>query len=167
MRKFSLYRKCCAWNSLPLKPADAKAHPKFWHIRIQKNMVTESFIFLMVTLLPKLHWRLKMTCPTEFIHNQYGWWQNDYKPARLQRQCLLHKLMILAYKNSKKGSMSSRTVPKESNFKPLALMYPANLLQLQGSREPCERIQALTDVLLQLCVGQQLLLWPRPLKWSP
>jgi len=40
---------------LPLKPADTKAHTKSWHIRIQNNMFIESFLFLLLALLPHLH----------------------------------------------------------------------------------------------------------------
>lgn len=41
---YSLYTKCCSWNSLPLKPAWCQSTHK---IKIQENMLTETFILLM------------------------------------------------------------------------------------------------------------------------
>lgn len=147
MRKFSLYRKCSAWNSLPLKPADAEAHTKSLCIRIQKSAHRgihpsdgdPAAKALLKTWDDMSYW----------IHSIS---MDDGKviPARLQKQCLLCKLMILAYKNSKKSWMSPRTVPK-GNFKPVSLTYPANLLQLQDSGEPCERFQAHRCLATALC----------------
>lgn len=83
-------------------------------------------------------------------YNHYGWWQKDHKTGKFQRQCLLCKLMIMAYKNCRKAGRCQELCQMRV-VKPIAaVVHPAVLPRQQicvpsrfvgGWKDPSERCE--------------------------